>query len=73
MNNLKKYWSFHCGSAEMNLTGTREDAGLTPGLLTQWVKDLALLSGLELWCRSQTQLGSGVAWLWCRLAVAVPI
>ena len=26
-----------------------------PGL-TQWVKDLALL-----WCRSQTQLGSGVA------------
>ena len=37
------------------------------------VRFLALLSGLriwpsrKLWCRSQTQLGSGIVWLWCRL------
>ena len=46
------------------------------------VKSLASLSGLrsqcchELWCRSQTQLGSGVAvavCLWCRLAAAALI
>ena len=38
------------------------------------VQFLALLSGLrilcchELWCRSQTRLGSPLLWLWCRLA-----
>ena len=31
-----------CGSAEMNLTSNREDAGLIPGL-TQCIKDLVLL------------------------------
>ena len=41
----------------MNLTSNREVAGLIPGL-TQWVKDLACL---ELWCRSQMWLGSGIA------------
>ena len=30
--------SSHCGSAETNLTGIYEGAGLTPGL-TQWVQD----------------------------------
>ena len=30
-----------CGTAEMNLIGDHEIAGLIPGL-TQWVKDLTL-------------------------------
>ena len=43
------------------------------------VQSLALLSGLriwsccELWCRSQTQLGSHVLWLWCRPAATAQI
>ena len=40
-----------------NPTRNHEVAGLIPGL-AQWVKDLAFR---ELWCRSQTRLGSGVA------------
>ena len=38
-------------------TSVHEEAGLIPGL-AQWVEDLVLL---QLKCRSQTQLGSGVA------------
>ena len=41
----------------MNLTRNHEVASSIPGL-DQCVKDLALR---ELWCSSQTQLGSGVA------------
>ena len=48
--------SSHHGSVEMNLTSIHEDAGLIPGL-DQWVKGPHCC---ELWCRSQTQLGSGI-------------
>ena len=40
---------------------------------------LTLLSGLRIWlcrelaCRSQVQLGSGIAWLWCRLTAVAPV
>ena len=40
-----------------NPTRNHEIVGLIPGL-AQWVKDLALH---ELWCGSQTWLGSGIA------------
>ena len=52
-----------CDSVIMSLTSVHEDEGLIPGH-----------SCHELWCRSQTQLGSGVLlWLWCRPAAAAPI
>ena len=61
--------SSHRGSVVTNLNSIHEDA----------VQSLALLSGLmtrhccELWCRSKTQLGSGIAVLRCRPAAAALI
>ena len=50
-----------------------------PGTIRLGVRSLASLSGLKIWCcrelccRSQTQLGSGLLWLWCRPAAVAPI
>ena len=49
-----KYWrSSHCDSVEMKLTSTRKD----PWPLTE----LRIWHLHELWCRSQSQVGSHVA------------
>ena len=42
---------------EINLTSIQEDAVLIPGHLS----GLRIRCGCELWCRSQTWLGSGIA------------
>ena len=36
-----RYWSSHCGAAEMNPTRNHEVVGSIPGV-TQWVKDSVL-------------------------------
>ena len=50
-------WSSHRGTAEANLTRNHEVAGSIPASLSRsWIRCCH-----ELWCRSQMQLGSGVA------------
>ena len=52
------------------LTSIHKDTGSIPGLV-QWVR---IRCCPELWCRSQTQLGSSVAmalWLWRQAAKAL--
>ena len=48
----------HRGSAKTNLTGIHGNIGSIPGL-PQWVEGIWCCC--ELWCRSQTRLGSRVA------------
>ena len=50
-------WSFCRGSAEMNPTSIHEDG---VRCLT-WLSGLRVRSCHELWCKSQTRLGSGFA------------
>ena len=52
--------SSHCGSVETNQTSNHEDVSLIPGLV-HWVKVRALLRTVELWCRLQMRLRSGIA------------
>ena len=53
----------------MNLTNNHEDVCSIPGL----AQGLRIWCCCELRCRLQTQLGSGVAVLWCRLVAAALI
>ena len=56
---LKKVYSesSHRGTAEVNTTRNHEVPGSIPGLLS----GLRIQCCRELWCRLQTQLGSGMA------------
>jgi len=49
--------SSQCGSVVMNPTRIHEDVGSIPG----FASGLRIRCCCELWCRSQMQLGSGVA------------
>ena len=71
MHSLKMTWSSHHGAAEVNLTRNHEVVVLWNQIrlasMRMQVRSLALFGGLriwrycELWCRLQTQLGSGIA------------
>ena len=49
-----------------NPTSIHEDAGPTPGLPSQWVKDLVMPVSCAVGCRRSSD--STLLWLWCRLA-----
>ena len=51
--------SSYCGSVVMNPTSMHEDLGSIP-VLTQWAKDLELLSGAA----DGSRCGSDLVWLW---------
>ena len=51
---------FHHGSAETNLTSIHDNAGSIPGFTLLFVSS-GIWHCQEQWCRSQMQLGSGVA------------
>ena len=68
-NKLKFLRRFHYGSVVTNLTRVSEDMGSISGL-AQWVR---IGRCHELWCRSQTKLGSALLWLWHRLVATAPI
>ena len=54
---ISKWGSSRCGSAETNLTSIHKDTGSIPDL-ARWLR---IWHCLELWYRSQMQVGSGMA------------
>ena len=59
---ISKWGSSRCGSAETNLTSIHKDTGSIPDL-ARWLR---IWHCLELWYRSQMQVGSGMAVAVCR-------
>ena len=49
-------WSSHCGTPEMNLTSTHEDAGWIPGLLSSQGSSVAISYGIGCRCGSDPEL-----------------
>ena len=80
---LRSKWLLHMKSRGVPVVAQWKWIRL--GTMRLWVQSLASVSGLriwhclEMWCRSQTRLGSGIPvalvllWLWCRLAATALI